>query len=503
MEGRRRGRPKRLERDPAYALLRELKATRVTREHKARVGAHAVGIGRKEVNGRRTGTLALRYYVSTKQALGRLSAAPIPREVTFVSRKDQREHRLPTDVIQAPQDVFEQDPQTRLRPAPGGCSYGIPGSTGTLGGWVWDLTDDTIVALTNNHVLEDTVGADIIQPGSADGGSLPDDKIGDVKRTIPRSTTTTNLVDCAIGDVDDSDDVDASVIDIGDAVYAATTAELDMLVEKSGRTLGHTFGEVIDVDYAPTVTGGFEFDDCVRIDRVAPTDDWSTGGDSGSLVFRQEDLDGFPPVIGLHMSGSGTAGTANKIQNVFDALDLTTICAGFFQAFIEALFESEEEAEISPATRVRLRELGAAAPRARRGLPPPITPRLRRHARNRRFHAGISRDLQARLRDTKRGQAITDFVDVNRARLTELLMKDGDLRRATIATLRPLVAGATTTTDVLGRAFTAEDIAGLQRLADEVERKGGGDLSRSLKSVRALAHRAEGKTAAQILNIKL
>jgi len=365
MPSPRRPRLKSLERDPAYALLRELKAGLVTREYKARVGAFAVGIGRKEVNGKRTGTLALRHYVTRKQRLEGLGRLRVPSEIEFVSRRDAREHRLPTDVIEAPQDVFEQDPESRLRPVPGGCSFGISGSTGTLGGWVWDLTDDTIVALTNNHVLEDTVGVDTMQPGSADGGSLPADKIGDVKRTIARSTAVTNLVDCAISDVDDPDNADTTVIDIGDAVYASVPAALDMLVEKSGQTTGHTFGEIIDADYSTTVTGGFEFDDCIRVDRVDPSADWSAGGDSGSLVFRQEDESGFPPVVGLHMSGSGTAGTANKIQNVFDALDLTTICAGFFQAFLDALFETEEEErEVTPAGDQRAGAAGDRGPAA-------------------------------------------------------------------------------------------------------------------------------------------
>jgi len=143
-----------------YGLLREYKATLVTRERMSRLGTHGVGIGRKEVGAERTDTLALLFYVARKQPVARLSAERIPESVTFYSRKAQREFRLPTDVIETPPVQFEQDPEARIRPVPGGVSFGISGSTGTLGGWVWDETDDTIVCLSNNHVLGNTVGAD-------------------------------------------------------------------------------------------------------------------------------------------------------------------------------------------------------------------------------------------------------------------------------------------------------------------------------------------------------
>ena len=165
-----------------YALLREYKATTVTPERLAAMGAHSAGIGRKEVGGKRTNTLALLIYVSRKRPISELPSARVPETVTHFSRKAKREFRLPTDVIEAPQPEFEVDPETRIRPVPGGVSFGVPSVGGTLGGWVWDLTDNSIVSLSNHHVLGHTAGVDIVQQSISDGGSLPADKIGDVKR---------------------------------------------------------------------------------------------------------------------------------------------------------------------------------------------------------------------------------------------------------------------------------------------------------------------------------
>jgi hypothetical protein len=50
---------------------------------------------------------------------------------------------------------------------------------------VLDKTDETVVMLSNAHVFGPTAGAEIIQPGSADGGNPGTDRIGSVKRSLP------------------------------------------------------------------------------------------------------------------------------------------------------------------------------------------------------------------------------------------------------------------------------------------------------------------------------
>lgn len=496
-----------LSRHRDYGLLREFKGTTLSLDVLPRWGAHSMGIGRKWVGGKETDQLSLRVYVASKRAEKLLSREEkVPDHVRFLSRKAKREVRLATDVVETPPAQFEVDPETRIRPVPGGVSGGIQAHTGTIGGWVWDNTDDTIVMLSNDHVFEHTAGVDIMQQGAGDGGSLPADKIGDVKRGIARSTTTPNIVDCAIGDPDSSDIYDLSVLEIGPAVYATEVAALDMLVEKYGQTTRHTFGEVQDADWSGSVSG-LPFEDCLYVDVVAPSNDWSAGGDSGSLVFAQEPIhpdSEIKPVVGLHFAGGGTAGVACKIQNVFDRLNLTTLCAGAFAAFLDALFEAETEGEVNAGTEARLHTMSVLAAGAPiRALPPAFVRKERRDHRSRFFYTGFARDIQKRLGSSKRGCVVTDFVDKHRAELLTLLAKDRDVRRATVAAVKPLVAGATTTTEVLERALTERDIKRFDLLAREVGRKSGRKLQGTLKMVTALSDKAAGKTLAGILDVKL
>ncbi len=491
-----------------YVLLREYKASVDVRELLARWGAHSMGIGRKIVDGKVTDRLALRVYVAKKRRSDELAPRErIPETISFLPQGSKQRRQIYTDVIEAPPARFEVDPETRIRPVPGGVSAGTSASTGTLGGWVWDTTDDTIVMLSNDHVFGHTAGVDILQQGIVDGGSLPADKIGDVKRGIARSTTADNFVDCAIGDPDSSAIYELVVLEIGSAVYAIEVAAEDMLVEKYGQTTEHTFGEITDIDWEGYVDGIYYFKDCFRVNPVAPSADWSAGGDSGSLVFSQTPISEeseIKPVVGLHFAGGGTYGIECKIQTVFNRLDLTTLCDGAFTSVSDSLFEAETETDVMEETETRL---GTDFPVARCGItrfsPVPFVKRERGKYRSRRFHSGISRDMQKRLMASELGRAITDFVDQNRAELLSLFAKDGDVRRATVAAMRPLVAGATTTTDVLERKITAGDLERLEKLSRELSRKGGRRLRAAVKRLMTLRPKEEGASLARILKIEL
>lgn len=489
-----------------YALMREYKAGIDVRQMLARYGAHGMGIGRKVTNGERTDTIALRFYVAKKREAADMAAGEaIPDTIGFQARHSDVRRRLATDVIEAPMARFEPvDPETNIRPVPGGVSGGIMAHTGTIGGWVWDTTDDTIVMLSNHHVFYHTPGVDIIQRGAADGGSTPADKIGDVKRGIPRTPTGTNTVDCAIGDPDDSSIYDLSVLEIGAAVYAIEVPAEEMMVEKYGQTTRHTFGEITDADWDGWIGGSggpYWFEDCLYVDARAPSADWSDGGDSGSLVFSQtpvEDTE-IKPVVGLHFAGGGTHGIVCKIQNVFNQLQLTTLCDGSFSSLLDSMFgtesEVEAEAELEPLAMLASRRVIPFSPHT-------LIRKEREKLRFRRPYSGISRDMQKRLMTSERGRVLADFVRQNRAELLTLFAKDGDVRRASLSAIKPLVRGAVTTTEVLERNVTGEDLERLERLSRELERRAGPKLREGLERLRALKPES-GMVMAKALEIDL
>ncbi len=530
--------PTNFSKDRNLPVIAEFKARHDMLALLRRHGAHSVGIAPKITDGKPTDKLALTFYVPAKRADGAITERErIPDTFSFVQEKSRRTRRITTDVVETPAATFEVDPETRIRPVPGGVSGGINGSTGTIGGWVWDNTDDSIVMLSNHHVLGHAAGTDILQQGTADGGSLPADKIGDVKRGVVRTSTGTNTVDCAIGDPDDDSIYDLSVLEIGPAVYATDEATFHMEVEKFGQTTEHTYGRIISTSYSTIVDGIWFFDDCLRIEPIAPSADWSAGGDSGSIVFRQEPTtEGgtIKPAVGLHFAGGGIYGVACKIDNVFNALDLDNLCSGAFANFLDSLNESESEFEgrvsmtsgatlaasdlrsVRAATDVALsRDIGLTT----RDLPVSLdrqVPSLvaRPATRAASFSAkvrgrasalnpvrGLSRDVQAQLQTTTKGRKLTEAVDTHRGELLTMLAKDGDVRRAAVAALRPVTKAAVTSDEVLRTVLTDDSIERFDRLADTVTRKASPQLRNVIGELRELASDARGATLGQLFGL--
>jgi len=469
-----------------------------------RFGAHGVGIGRKIVAGSMTDQVALRVYTACKRPIVEVPVARrVPTRLRIADVATGEEIDVATDVIETPfGGLHMPDPGDRFRPVPGGVSCAAPSffGTGTIGGWVWDRTDDSIVMLSNQHVFGFTPNVEIIQPGGADGGQPGVDRIGRVKRSIqlvpltePITPADCNLVDAAIGGADSSDLFDLTVLEIGPAVYTVEDAVIDMAVEKSGQTTGHTRGIATDVDYAtyfafPDV-GDAVMCDLIRIEPENPAQLWGSNGDSGSLVFRQEDpsVSVIKPAVGLYFAGGGTPphnwGAACKIGNVFQALDLDVLCSGGFAAFLDALFADGQDDQAAVVA----------------GL---FDPRSRGARAGSRFHAGLARDVEARLRGSRRGRAVVDFVDRQRAELMSLLVGDGDVRRSTVDALRPLLRGAVTTDHVLNRELERRDIDRVERLADVVEKRASEKLRKAIAPLRALLPLGKGKSLAALLGLE-
>jgi hypothetical protein len=317
----------------------------------ARRNVVAVGVGRKVVEGRQTDQLAIVVSVIAKR----------PREVLPASELvPPAIDGIPTDVVRTGPIFAFQNPTGRFRPAPGGVSIGHASITaGTLGCVV--QKNGRRYILSNNHVLANSndasVGDPVLQPGSADGGRDPADRIARLSEwvhiefggglggtpcpigntvagilsaaaAVAGSTTrlravrsdgapiaATNLVDCAIAEALDDADLSNEILQIGTPAGIAD-GTLGMSVKKSGRTTGLTTGTILQIDVTVQVSYG--------IGRVATFVDqlmagaMSQGGDSGSAVLNDANQ-----LVGLLFAGSVNSTIINRIQNVFQALQVS------------------------------------------------------------------------------------------------------------------------------------------------------------------------------------
>ncbi|GIW41565.1 MAG: hypothetical protein KatS3mg076_2142 [Candidatus Binatia bacterium] len=206
--------------------------------------------------------------------------------------------------------------------------------SGTLGGLVEDA-DGKLYVLSNNHVLGRTnqglPGEAILQPGLIDQevACLQDagDTVAQLTRFVPISFKrgSTNVVDAAIAEiVPGRVDPSGAILDIGTVASETAQAFVGQAVTKSGRTTGRTFGEVLAIDVTVDVAytkecglGRRQVARFVRQILVGPAD-FSAGGDSGSLVVEDADVD--PRPVGLLFAGSETSTLVNPIDDVLVSL---------------------------------------------------------------------------------------------------------------------------------------------------------------------------------------
>ena len=299
------------------------------------------GITMKKTAGQKTNQPAIVFYVSRKLSLRNLPVQNrIPKQINIPwEYSSDGLLEIVTDVQALQFQAFENT--ARLRPCPGGHSIGHPDVTaGTLGCLVKDKTNGKTVILSNNHVLANSndaaIGDPIVQPGSADGGTDPQDTIATLTRFQKIDFAESNLIDAAIATPLEpiSDYVIHSIKDVGNNIPTTardiSVADLGELAKKSGRTTEFTTGVIDAVNVTVTVKyGGFQkatFVDQFVIEGAVGDPDISAGGDSGSAV-----LDANNNLIGLLFAGSQASGSepataiCNRIKHVFNLLNLETL----------------------------------------------------------------------------------------------------------------------------------------------------------------------------------
>jgi hypothetical protein len=229
------------------------------------------------------------------------------------------------------------DTTSKQRPAPIGVSTGHPDITaGTIGCRVTDGTN--VYALSNNHVYANQNQAyldDIVlQPGTADGGVYPGDKIGTLSDFKPIDFTFSgkNYIDAAVA-ISDVSLLRNSTPPDGYGKPSSVTIGPDQFllgppirVQKYGRTTGLTEGEIsainvfVEVCYQQwwifCIKSAY-FDNQIQISGAG----FSGAGDSGSLIVTD---DGNNNPVGLLFAGSNTTTFANPIDLVLSRVGFYT-----------------------------------------------------------------------------------------------------------------------------------------------------------------------------------
>jgi hypothetical protein len=459
--------------------------------------ANVIGVatGFRTREGKQTSEVVVQVFVERKLPKNSLAQSHVvPERVLGFEGAAVR-----TDVIESPVPIAHQD-TTRYRPVQAGSSIGPEASVsaGTLGGWACDNTDDTIVLLSNNHVISnlDTLPAlrRIVQPGRFDGGILPDDVIGSLKRHVavntianppaPGAVIPTSVVDAAIGGIDADIDIDHDVIAIGPAIYELRAPALNMNVQKRGRTtLLTNNGRITSVGmtFQCTYRNRTRISRIQNAFRITSTNGavFDSPGDSGSLIFDQAagQLNNTRPVVGLlYAGGAFSDGTpfcdACDINAVFSALNLSTVCTCVARAIIRAIFSS--------IGRDPVRSSGEGS-------------ELRRPERElRKFR---SRELAG----SKFGSVLNDLINENAARGGKIFAEDDRAFAAAVRALQPLRHDVSYV-ELLDRPIDAETIERLTELTKHIARRDS-VLGKRLKTVLGSLTELEGSTLGQVLEV--
>lgn len=189
-------------------------------------------------------------------------------------------------------------------------------TAGTLASFVKRRKDAAILILSNNHVLADENRGKrrdaVIQPGTYDGGRQGIDQVGGLASFVKLQKTAPNRVDCALATIREGIRYEAGKLhSVGTLAGLAEDPEAYELVEKLGRTTGHTRGRVTAFELDGVTVGydmgNLRFDNQIEIEG-AGSGPFSLGGDSGSLIFSSGDHMG----LGLLFAGSDQGGSNGK-----------------------------------------------------------------------------------------------------------------------------------------------------------------------------------------------
>ncbi|WP_334076584.1 hypothetical protein [Paenibacillus sanfengchensis] len=271
-------------------LLKQRYAARMLKQR----GVHGIGVGFKDPTKPRKGAAIIVYAdAATAASAGRKRRKS--RSAPAVVLPSKLKSTVPVRIVRASR--FRKNGtgglkfRRRIRPVIAGYSVGSPNVSGTAGLIISDIgCPGSRYILSNNHVLvnENTDRSSAtLQPGGADGGTVPRDQIGVMDRFVRLRKTRPNFLDAAT-----SKPFRRSLLRPAYAVYGRVpghvrTYKIGDKFKKVGRTTGAVTGTVesihtdIRVDYGDYGgLGTITFKNQSVIRGKYPV---SLGGDSGSV----------------------------------------------------------------------------------------------------------------------------------------------------------------------------------------------------------------------------
>jgi hypothetical protein len=446
-----------------------------------------VGTGYRMRGGEITEEICVQVLVDRKIPIEMLA----PHDLVPTTLEVTDGYRVKTDVLEVSPIDAQQD-IGRYRPVPAGVSIGAENriNAGTLGGWACDNDDDTTVLLSNNHVISnlDTMPVlrRIVQPGRFDGGILPADIIGQLKRDVTVNTVPnviganppTSIVDAAIGSIDVQYTHNLRQLNVP-VIYEIQAPSLGMDVQKRGRTTRLTNnGRITTVNVTQLIT----YRNRTRLGRIqncfiiTSTDGnlFSNSGDSGSLILNQVpgEINGTFPIVGLLFAGGtnpmGTPITiANDINAVIGALNLSTVCTCVARAIIRAIFGAEliESRDISRFLYFKERQL--------------------KYLRYSIFREG------------RFGELIENQIKAESARVGQIIAEDDEAFGLLVKALRPLVKKPTNY-EILKTKLDRDTLDNLMKFSGYISRRSR-DLKPTISLAQEILKELEGQTIEQVI----
>jgi len=279
-------------------------------------GAGVQGLGIGAITNDPGGTLALRVYTDRPEAsLDNPVATEL--DVPLVGR-------VPTHVVEIGELTLESYDDC-VRPASPGSSVGhhlLP-TYGTFGLLVRTRDEGKICILSNSHVIAQdglgSVGDVVLQPGAGDGGVLRVHEVAKLTRWVPYDLSIDgfdNKIDAAIAEV--TGDATDEIRNFGRASGVSYDITPGMMVQKVGRTTEHTWGSVFDRHAKLYLNHPVhKAQPKVRFRNQVMCTRFTSPGDSGAAVLNDR-----KEVVGLHVAGSLNTSIFNRIEYVFEELDI-------------------------------------------------------------------------------------------------------------------------------------------------------------------------------------